>query len=84
MSKLYLLEPGFVEDSVLYEVQLIEVERMPKFTAEQIANRLKECGVKRLVIDAGYPPLIERLKQHFVIKKILRLTAPTNKDKNNE
>lgn len=80
MSKLYLLEPGFVEDSVLYEVQLKEVERMPRFTSDQIADRLKERGVKRLVIDAGYPPLIERLKQYFVIKKIIRLARPPTKD----
>lgn len=73
MSKLYLLEPGFVEDTILYEVQLTEVARMPKFTADQVVNRLRDIGVRKLVIDASCPSLTERLKCYFLIKKIVRV-----------
>lgn len=71
--KYYLLKPGFSEDSVLYEVKLKEVERMPRATADEIVDRLEKRGAKRLIIDAGYPSMIERLKLHFVINKIMRL-----------
>jgi hypothetical protein len=72
MSKLFLLEPGFVEPSVIYEVQLKEVARLERATVDDICNELDRLNVQQVVIDAGYPPLIERVGRHFMVKKIMR------------
>lgn len=68
-----------MEDSVLYEVKLVEAVRMKQFTADQIAEKLKSMGVKKLVIDADTPSLIERLKMYFTIKKIIKLPREQKK-----
>lgn len=36
MGKLYLYEPGFAEDSVIYELKPKEVARLPKATLDEV------------------------------------------------
>lgn len=80
MSKIYLLEPGFVEPSVIYEVQLKEVARLEKATVDEVCNKLDSLGAKRIIIDEGYPNIFERIRIHFFAKQVVR--RPLKEKKN--
>lgn len=71
-KKLYLLELGFLEDTVLYEVRLKEVSRYRGATLREVSDDLVRKGVVRLVIDNAHPEAINRLKGVFAVKKIIR------------
>ncbi len=72
MNKLFYYEPGFVEDSVIYEIKLKEVARLPRATLEEVEAKMDELGVGRVVIEAGEPTIIERIKLRRHVKKLLR------------
>lgn len=72
MGKLYLYEPGFAEDSVIYELKPKEVARLPKATLDEVQDKMDELGVHQVVIDAANPTVIERVKLRRQVKKLLR------------
>lgn len=72
MSKIYLLEPSFSEDTVLYEVKLKEVSRIAGATIDEIEAELNWFDVQRLIIDAGYPNIIDRLRLRRLVRRIMR------------
>lgn len=72
MGEMFLLKPGFVEDSVIYKIELVEVARLSEATLDDIENKLDELGVRQLVLDAGHPQIIERLRRKWFIHKLLR------------
>lgn len=72
MSKLFLYEPGFVEDSVIYEITLKEVARLKQATIDEVNNKMDELGVRQVVIDAANPTVIERIKLKRHVKQLMR------------
>ena len=74
--KLYLLEPGFNEDSVIYELKPREIVRLPRATVNEIEQELDRLQAVKIVVDAGYPSVIERLKLRRLVKKIFRRRLP--------
>lgn len=76
MGKLYLYEPGFLEDSVIYEIKLKEVARLKHATVDEVSDTMDELGVRQVVIDAAHPTIIERIKLKRQVKKLLRRKAP--------
>ena len=72
MIHYWLLKPGFSEDTVIYELRLVQRARLPQATIQDIEDKLDQLHVTNLVIDAGYPNIIDRLRLKFLIKKLLR------------
>lgn len=72
MSKMFLYEPNFVEDSVIYEITLKEVARLKEPTIEEVNDKMDELKVRQLVIDAGHPSIIERIKLKRHVKQLMR------------
>lgn len=81
MSKLYLYEPGFVEDSVIYEIKLKEVARLKQATLQEVGDKMDELGVQKVVIDAVHPTVIERIKLRRHVKQLFRLRPIPEKRK---
>lgn len=61
MSKMYLLQPGFMDDTVIYELVPKEVSRKQSVTLKDTISDLRSLGCKHVVIDAGYPREVESL-----------------------
>ena len=76
MNKLYLLEPGFHEDSVIYEVKLKEISRLPGATLNEVEEELDRLKVTKIIIDAGYPDIIGRIKLGRLVNKVCRRRLP--------
>ena len=72
MTKIYYLDVGYTEDTVLYEMIPKEVYRARHLTVEQIDEELDRLRVSRLVVDAGEPHIIDRLKARYIIHKLFR------------
>jgi len=76
MNKLYLLEPGFHEDSVIYEVKLKEISRLPRATLNEVEGELDRLKITKIIIDAGYPDIIGRIKLRRLVNKVCRRRLP--------
>ncbi len=73
MRKLYLYKPGFLEDSIIYELVPKEVARLKQATIEQVGDRMDELGIHQVVVDVAFPTVIDRIKLRRHVKKLLRL-----------
>ena len=61
MGKLYLLEPGYAEDTVLYELVPVEMAVLPQATLREIVTALNNQDARNIVIDSAYPQVIDEL-----------------------
>lgn len=79
MNKLYRLDPGFVEDTVIYELVPREVGRLKTATLRETEAEMKRLGVKFVLIDSGYPEIIERLgrlSSKEILKRMMTMQEP--------
>jgi hypothetical protein len=61
MGKLYLLDVGFLEDTVVYELVPKEVARLKQATMKEVKDNLNDLDVRSVVIDSAVPDQIESL-----------------------
>lgn len=54
-QKLHLVDIGYAEDTVIYELVPIEVARLSQEPLSIIEAKLKELGARNLLIDGGCP-----------------------------
>lgn len=60
-SKIYLLDVGIVEDTVLYELVPKEVDRI-NGTLIDIQTMLDKNGARYIVMDSAYPEVVMELR----------------------
>ena len=72
MNKLYFLDVGFVEDTIIYELVPKKVATLKNATADDIARYLRDKNIRTLVIDSAQPNIIDSMKQRRAVKKILK------------
>lgn len=72
MDKLFLYKPGFMEDSVIYEIKLKEVARLKQATLEDVNKKMDKLGVRQVVINVAQPGIIERIKLRRHVKQLMR------------
>lgn len=61
MSKLYLLDVGYVEPTVIYELVPKEIARLDMATLPEIDARMTELGAKFVVVDSAHPQVVNHL-----------------------
>ena len=80
LDKVILVRPGFSEPTYLYEVKLVLVEILNGATMGDVAERLDEMGVTRVIIDNSYPNVIDYIKAKFYVNQILRRKLKESKN----
>jgi len=61
MSKLYLLDLGYLEDTVVYELVPKEIKRWEQKSLDEILADLKTHNMKHVVVDSAHPREIEKM-----------------------
>ena len=76
MSKMYYVEPGFVEPTVIYEIQLVKIHELHGATVNDVNEELDKLGATKVVIDNANPHFIDRIKTRRFVHKLMRRRPP--------
>ena len=72
-DKLYMVDIGFHEDTVIYELQPVEVARLTNATMAEVESKLKAMEVRHLIVEAAMPQQADRLSKYF---NVIRARIP--------
>ena len=63
MNKLYLLHPGILEDTVIYELKPVEVSRLRggETTIEDMKTELDRLNASTVLVDSSFPEVVDEL-----------------------
>lgn len=70
MSKLYLVDVGFSDPTIIYELVPKEIARLHRSTLAETEAFMRSRSIKNVVVDSGHPEVIDDfLMQGFNILK---------------
>lgn len=72
MTKMYFVDIGFVEDTVVYELVPKEVGRLEQATVNDIVNYLEDNNIYTIVMDSAHPSIISELKRRLKAGRVLK------------
>jgi len=80
MSKLHLIDLGYVEPTVVYELKPVKLAELKNASIAEIISKLQTNGIDNLLIDSGQPREIEEfvIAGFNVLKGRVPKVAPTN------
>lgn len=61
MSKIYRVDVGFNDDTVIYELVPKEVARLKQATMGKVTDKLEVLNARYVLVDSGYPDAVEEL-----------------------
>lgn len=62
MNRIYYIDVGYVEDTVIYELVPTEVSRIELATIAEIKNKLSELNIQNVLIGSQHPQVADSLE----------------------
>lgn len=66
VKRLYALEIGYYNPTIIYEVKLKKIKSLNHYTLDKIKDELDDLGADHIMIDKGYPKEIKFFKKWFI------------------
>lgn len=65
-NRLYVVQIGYYNPTVIYEVKLKKVKSLKGYTLDEIKDELNDLGAEHIMIDSGHPKEVKFFNKWFL------------------